>query len=92
MRCPGGLSAGPVRAVGMAHEMGYEIDPADVYLDVLACHANGCRLALGWLLEAPNVHFAHDVFGIREHIDRESGALRSFFLPRAHSVSRRVVS
>ena len=51
-------------------------------MDVAATHANGCPLKLADLLCAPPFDFAHDIFGIRRHIDRETGHLKDCFLPR----------
>ncbi len=55
---------------------------AEVMMDITATHANGCPLDLDKLLAAPDFDFAHDVFGIRRHLDRTTGELRDFFLPR----------
>ena len=80
------------RAVTMAASMGARLEHSDVAIALTACHLNGCRLALGWLEAAEDLHFAHDVFGILEHMDRESGTLRHHFTPRAASVARRGVA
>lgn len=52
------------------------------YMDIVGCHANGCPLFLADLLEAPDSDFVHDVFGIRRHINRKTGALGDGFWPR----------
>lgn len=44
--------------------------------------ADGCPLKLEALAKADEANFAHDVFGIRRHIDRETGKLGDCFLPR----------
>jgi len=54
----------------------------DASMDITACHANGCSLDLAGLLRARDPDFAHDVFGIRRHIDRKSGKLGGYFVPR----------
>lgn len=54
----------------------------DAEMDVTATHANGCPLDLAKLLAADDFNFAHDVFGIRGHIDRRTGKLDGHFLPR----------
>lgn len=55
----------------------------DARMDIAACHANGCPLRLEELLGADDANFAHDVFGIRRHLDREhDGHLKDNFLPR----------
>lgn len=56
-------------------------------MDIMACHANGCRLDLLRLLDADDFTFSHDVFGIYRHIDRDDnsptgGMLLNCFLPR----------
>lgn len=51
-------------------------------MDIEATHSNGCPLDLQKLLDAPSFDFAHDVFGIREHLDRTTGKLMHCFLPR----------
>lgn len=71
------------RAMRMAREHGQPDLPAiDILMDLTACHANGCPLQLAQLLEAPDSDFAHDVFGIMRHIDRETGKLGDCFSPR----------
>ena len=73
------------RAVKMASDL-FEADfsykQLDVIMDIDACHNNGCPLKLQELLEADDFNFAHDVFGIRRHIDRTTGKLQNCFLPR----------
>lgn len=58
----------------------------DFSMDVTACHANGCSLRLNDLLGADDFNFIHDVFGIRNHLNRETGRLEHHFLPRFRSV------
>lgn len=55
---------------------------SDTMMDISACHANGCPLKLAELLAADDFNFAHDVAGIRRHIDRTTGKLMDCFLPR----------
>ena len=50
-------------------------------MDIVAVHVNGCPLQLEELLRAPRFDFAHDVFGIRRHINRQTGQLQDCFLP-----------
>ena len=57
-------------------------DRMDCHMDITVCHANGCPLRLRELLEADDSNFAHDVFGIRRHLNRETGQLEDCFLPR----------
>lgn len=70
------------RAVKMAREFSIEYDQMTAVMDLDACHSNGCPLKLQELLGADNFNFAHDVFGIRTHINRTSGQLENCFLPR----------
>lgn len=70
------------RAVAMATKHGIDYKQMDVIMDIDACHSNGCPLKLGELLKADDFNFAHDVFGIRQHIDRQTGKLQNCFDPR----------
>ena len=54
----------------------------DAMMDIEACHSNGCPLRLNELLATDDGNFGHDVFGIRRHLDRETGKLGGCFLPR----------
>ncbi len=54
----------------------------DCVMDITACHANGSPLDLVRLLAADEFNFAHDVLGIRNHIDRQTGELKNCFVPR----------
>lgn len=64
--------------------------PADVWdsrtslmMDIEACHCNGNPLDLAKLLTFPAFDLKHDLLGIARHLDRETGALRDHFSPRA---------
>ena len=70
------------RAVLMAKKHDIPYRQMDAVMDIDACHSNGCALNLGELLTADDFNFAHDVFGIRENIDRKTGQLQNCFLPR----------
>lgn len=54
----------------------------DADMDLTACHCNGTPLKLVELLAADDANFAHDVFGIRRHLDRTTGKLTDCFAPR----------
>lgn len=69
------------RAVRMAAQHNVELDRIETEMDLCALH-NTCPLRLDELLAADDFNFAHDVFGIRRHMDRETGDLKDFFLPR----------
>ncbi len=51
-------------------------------MDIQACHTHGCCLKLVDLLKADNSNFLHDVIGINQHLDRDTGKLMDCFLPR----------
>lgn len=61
---------------------GYPDDRVTLDMDLTACHCNGCPLDLQKLLDAPAFDFAHDIYGIRRHINRETGQIEGCFLPR----------
>ncbi len=70
------------RAIRLAAKHGVRYEFMDADMDLTACHLNGCALKLDELATAPEFDFAHDVFGIRRHIDRETGKLQDCFVPR----------
>lgn len=70
------------RAVAMAKDAGVRYDKINACMDIAGCHLNGCELDLNKLLAAPDADFAHDIFGIRRHIDRANAKLTDCFLPR----------
>lgn len=73
------------RAVKLAERHGVDYtDRSTVQMDLLACHLNGMPLDLDKLASADDFNFAHDVFGIAEHINRETGQIERFFVPRCH--------
>lgn len=67
-----------LRALGMIPELRM----VEIMMDLEACHCNGCPLDLERLRTFPDLDFAHDVFGIRRHINRTTGQLEDCFLPR----------
>ena len=50
-------------------------------MDISAAHLD-TKLNLDKLLEADRSNFAHDIFGIQKHINRETGKIENCFLPR----------
>lgn len=79
------------RAIAMARDLERKggrdgnrlgFDGLDIQMDIAATHLNGCPLRLEGLLAADDFNFAHDVWGIRRHLDRETGRLQNHFLPR----------
>lgn len=77
------------RAEALAAKYGAEFDRQTLAMDLHACHANGCPLALGVLLKFPDFDFTHDVFGIHRHIDRKTGELGDSFSPRSAATYHR---
>lgn len=59
-----------------------DCDSQTIFMDITACHANGCELKLEELLAFPEFDFKHDICGINRHIDRKNGQLKNCFLPR----------
>ena len=76
------------RASAMAAANGFRDPRMEALMDVEACHCNGTPLRLLELAEADDFNFAHDVFGIRRHIDRKTGRLGDCFLPRFASTTQ----
>jgi hypothetical protein len=70
------------RAMGLSARTGNSWTKLDISMDVTACHANGCPLRLDALRDADDWNFAHDILGIRRHLDRETGKLGDCFRPR----------
>ena len=73
------------RAVNYAEELGFSLDVIDLSMDLTAAHLNGCPLNLRKLYDADDSNLAHDVFGIRRYLNRETGELENHFLPRCHA-------
>lgn len=71
------------RAVTMATEHGVKYDKMSAVMDLESAHKEK-PLRLGALLSADDFNFAHDVFGIRRHMDRTEypGKLTGCFVPR----------
>ncbi len=71
-----------MRAHKLAAANDIEYATMDAELDLEACHCNGTPLNFEKLLTFKDGDFGHDVFGIRRHIDRETGKLGDCFSPR----------
>ena len=54
----------------------------DLEMDLTAAHLNGCPLDLERLLNADDLNFFHDIYGIGEHLNRKTGRLTDCFVPR----------
>lgn len=57
-------------------------DLLKVEMDITACHNSGNPLRLQELLDADDYEFKHDVDGIVKNINRRTGKLENFFVPR----------
>ena len=53
----------------------------DMIMDIDATH-KCCSLKLQELLDTDDFNFYHDLVGIRQHINRNTGKLEDCFLPR----------
>jgi hypothetical protein len=54
----------------------------NLLMDIEATNNNGCPLKLAELLKADDFDFAHDINGIINNINRQTGKLDNCFLPR----------
>lgn len=69
------------RAIAIADDAGIEYTRTEVLMDLTATH-HTCPLKMEELAKADDFDFAHDVFGIRRHLNRRTGQLEDCFLPR----------
>ncbi len=71
------------RAVDMSRAYDCDYDMTSAVMDLESAH-EGLPIDLKGLLEADDNNFAHDVFGIRRHLDRSTfpGKLTDCFVPR----------
>lgn len=68
--------------VNRASSLQNGIDMMTLDMDITACHLNDVKLRLKDLLDADDFNFMHDVAGISNHINRETGKLENCFVPR----------
>lgn len=64
------------------YNLGHDLDKVDILMDVTATHLNGCPLLLEDWLNSDDFNFMHDMVGIINHLDRDTGKLSNHFLPR----------
>lgn len=57
-------------------------DKLTAFMDITICHSEAREIKLEELLNAPLEDFAHDVFGINQHLDHGTHKLTDCFLPR----------
>lgn len=76
------------RAVSIAASAGWTYQRLEARMDIIVCHKYGCRMNLKALMNADDLQFSHDVFGIRRHLNRTTGRLDAIhgykgeFVPR----------
>lgn len=70
------------RALALPGIQGTDVTKQDLMMDIEACHSNGCRLRLLAFASGAPFDFAHDIYGIRRNLNRETGKLEGCFLPR----------
>ena len=69
-------------ASNLARNAGQDISPLEFVLDLATTHNHACPLDFAAMATGNPADVAHDVFGIRRHLDRETGLLTDCFLPR----------
>jgi len=72
------------RASEIAKGIGHDIEPINFMLDMETAlkHEQNKGIDLDVLLRFDDGNFAHDVFGIHRHLNRETGELMDCFSPR----------
>lgn len=73
-----------VRKIAADH-YGYSVDRLGVQMDLAAVHLH-TPLRLSGLANAEDHDLMHDVNGIARHLNRETGKLENFFVPRYAAV------
>lgn len=63
-------------------------DRIDFEMDIVATHCNGCPLRLKEFMEADDFNFFHDIIGIQNNLNRKTGKLEGFFVPRFARINR----
>jgi hypothetical protein len=70
------------RFVEICKEMGQDVEQFSIMMDLTATHLNGCPLRLQELSETEDFHLIHDVMGINQNLNRDTGELENCFSPR----------
>lgn len=73
------------RYVEVAKSMGVDVTNSvrvGVAMDLTECHLNGCPLDFDKMMTMGELDLAHDVGGIAQHLDRNTGKLKDGFVPR----------
>jgi hypothetical protein len=63
-------------------QIGLNINPTIVENDLICVHVIDCRLDLKKLYLSKVADFVHDILGIHENINRETGKI-NYFVPRS---------
>jgi hypothetical protein len=63
-------------------QIGLNINPLTVENDLICVHVIDCRLDLNKLYLSKVADFVHDILGIHENINRETGKI-NYFVPRS---------
>jgi len=69
------------RAIPLFAKVGVHVDRLDVVMDLAATHKT-CPLDLAAMADGREEDFAHDIGGIRRHLNRITGELEDCFVPR----------
>lgn len=76
------ISAIAGRAISIIERStGTKIDHVDLQMDLEFCHQH-TPLDFLKMLDADDFDLVHDVLGIRQHLNRETGELENCFVPR----------
>lgn len=70
------------RARPIFESQGVPFNVQDRMMDLSAVHSNGCPLDFEKFLAFDDFNFNHDFVGIFNCLNRETGRLERFFLPR----------
>lgn len=69
------------KAAKLYADIGHDFDMMSMVMDLEVVHAE-TPLRLEEMLESENYDFIHDIAGIRRHLNRATGRLEDFFVPR----------
>lgn len=69
------------KIVNGAKKLRPNLDKTDLVMDISAAHLS-CPLKLKEFAKADDFNLMHDVIGIRQHLNRQTGKLEDCFLPR----------
>ncbi len=70
------------RATRICKTYGIKYNLFECSMDIIITHLNAQKIKLQELSEADEGNFMHDILGIRNHLNKQTGELRDCFLPR----------